>query len=88
MLQDLDHSYPIIKNAQDFKNITLKDYVLRQTDFFPRKETTDDIYSEEFYKYAFSLKENQPSPIIDTSKGAYVLKVIQKERPIYPRWKR
>ena len=84
ILQDLDHSYPIIKNAQDFKNITLKDYIHRQTDFFSQEETTDDIYSEEFYKYAFSLKENQASPIIDTSKGAYILKVIQKRDTYIP----
>ncbi len=84
ILKDLDHSYPIIKNAQDFKNITLKDYVLRQTNFFSREETTEDIYSEEFYKYAFSLKENQASPIVNTSKGAYVLKVIQKRDTYIP----
>ena len=84
ILKDLDHSYPIIKNAQDFKNITLKDYIHRQSGFFSREETVDDIYSEEFYKYAFSLKENQASPIIDTSKGAYVLKVIQKRDTYTP----
>ena len=78
----LRFSYQRIKNAKDLKSVAQEPLVYKQTGFFSSDEPIEGIgFSANFSLYAFSLKENETSPIIQTPEGAYVLRVIEKKLP-------
>lgn len=80
--EKLRYSYQRIKNAKDLKSLVQEPLIYKQTGFFSSDEPIEAIgFSANFSLYAFSLKENETSPIIQTPQGAYVLRVLEKKQP-------
>ena len=73
-----------IKKTNALKSFAADNITYTESGFFAFDEPLEGIESEEFYKYAFSLKTEQISPVIQTSKGVYILRVIQKKDSYIP----
>lgn len=76
--------YPKLKSTAQLKDIAQANITYQQTDFFSFYEPIEKIESFEFNKWAFQLREKQTSPIIQTPKGVYVLRVMQKRDSYIP----
>lgn len=79
IFEEIKKLYPKIKNAQDLKTIAQGSIIHKETGFFSFGEPIEGIESEEFKRYAFSLREKETSPLIKTKDGVYVLRVMQKK---------
>lgn len=84
IFDEVRYSYANIKNAQKLKEAAKGKISYHRPEPFSLNETVDGIGSEEFYKYCFSLKEGQTSPLIQADKGVYVLRIIQKKDSYIP----
>jgi len=61
------------------------DLVVRETDFFPRKDENPDLGRESsFIQTAFSLEPGQMSEVLRGEKGYYLLQVTEKKAPETP----
>lgn len=56
----------------------------QQTGFFSFDEPIEGVKSTEFSKISFGLREGQTSPIIQSSDGLYILRLIQKKDSYIP----
>ena len=84
IFDNVKYSYPNIKASRELKDAAQGNISYHKTGFFALNETVDGIVSEEFYKTCFGLKEGGLSPVIQTEKGVYVLRVLKKKDSYIP----
>lgn len=82
--EQMNNIHSKIKKSSELKSLAGNNVIHKESGFFAFDEPLEGIESDEFYKYAFSLKAEQISPVIQTSKGVYVLRVIQKKDSYIP----
>lgn len=84
IFDNVRYSYPNIKNSKELKDAAVGSITYHKPETFSFNEPVDAIVSPEFYEYCFSLKEGQTSPVIQTEKGVYVLRVLKKNDSYVP----
>lgn len=82
--EQMNNLHSKIKKTSALKSFAADNITYTESGFFAFDEPLEGIESEEFYKYCFNLKIGQISPVIPTSQGVYILRIIQKKDSYIP----